>query len=298
MNESKRSAVAAIGGETVPDAALPQIACPSATAIAKALAAQSVAIGRPGWFVFSLSRRSNRMPDLKHILLVVFTVSLLIPRMADASMLTTDTASAWNGDDAFNYFGEPTPGIPGTVATVGQTFTAPAATHTVLESFSLFMDDRLSLFSPDTVDFAFYVAAWDGAKAIAPLLYEGSAESTTNNGGSGGFEQFTFNTGGVPLVAGAQYVAFVSASNFFDGEGGGARVGTLLDARSNYSDGGFWTLNNGNNFNSVFTSAWSDFFSDDFDLAFTAEFSQPVPEPATLCLLTLGGLCLLLRRAC
>ena len=98
-------------------------------------------------------------------------------------------------------------------ATYGQTITVPAVDN-VLDSFSFWLDDTLN---PDYVDFAAYVMAWDGSKATGAVLWQSAMQTTTNNGGAGGFEQFTFNTGAVPLGGGGQYVLFLSASDYFDG---------------------------------------------------------------------------------
>ncbi|HEY2572527.1 MAG TPA: autotransporter outer membrane beta-barrel domain-containing protein, partial [Verrucomicrobiaceae bacterium] len=71
---------------------------------------------------------------------------------------------------------------------------------------------------------------------------------------------------------GASYVAFFSASNNFNGISGDARMG--LDSSGSYPGGGFYFLNNGNNFGAVTTNNWDPTFSF-LDLAFDFVFLGP-----------------------
>lgn len=198
-----------------------------------------------------------------------------------------DTTGSWNGIDFVHNFGE------FNTATYGQTFTV-AGPETVLDSFTFYLDDFLN---QDFVDFQAYVYAWDGSKAFGSELYSGGALSTTNNGGLGGFEAFTINTGGIDLADGLQYVAFFSASNLFDGIPGTASWGAITS--NAYSGGKFVYLNNGNNFGSLTTTDWGHISS--YDTAFTMNFSAPVapvpvPAAAPLGLLGLGLVAAFNRR--
>jgi hypothetical protein len=200
---------------------------------------------------------------------------------------TISTLPSWNGIDYQLPFGE------GYTETFGQTFTV-VGTETQLNSFKFYLQDFVN---PDYVDFAFYLAAWDGSKATGSLLYSSSMLSTTNNHGLNGYESFTVNTGGVQLTAGQQYVAFISASNFFDGSPGYARLGTVYT--NSYSGGRLVRMNNNSNFGSLFTNNWFDTGSG-HDLAFEASFSEPtaLPTPGTLALFGIGFVSMLvnLRR--
>ena len=177
-----------------------------------------------------------------------------------AQQTTVSTAAQWNGVDGFSSFGEPSD------ATFGQTFTVPGGVDR-LGSFAFYIDDGNN---PDAVDFQAFIMAWDGLKATGPVLYQSGALTTTNNGGLDGFERIQIIIqGGLAVTAGAQYVAFFSASNLFDGQSGDSQMGALIPGT--YDGGGFVHLNNGANFSALTTNNWEqDFFF--LDLAFEFVF--------------------------
>ncbi|WP_374438216.1 hypothetical protein [Inhella sp.] len=184
-------------------------------------------------------------------------------------------------------FGTVSPFGESNTATYGQTFLVTGA-ETRLQGFQLRLNDNLN---SDFVDFAAYVYAWDGAKATGPQLWASGAQSSSNNGGADGMELFSFSTGGVDLVAGQQYVAFLSASNFFDGVNGTAFM--ELSNSDAYAGGNFVYFNNGNNFGALTASTWDCAGSciGGRDLWFKADFSAPnnqVPLPASLYLVGIG----------
>jgi len=175
-------------------------------------------------------------------------------------------------------------------ATYGQTFTVTGP-ETVLESFSFRFDDLLD---SDFVDFAAYLYEWDGGKAIGPELYSSGMLNSTNNAGLDGMELFTFNTGGIALLSGTKYVAFLSASQFFDGQEGTS--GWDLSASDIYSGGEMVFDNNGSNFDDLFGSDWDSYVrsKEGRDTFFVARF---VPEPASLTLIIFClGIFSLLRK--
>jgi hypothetical protein len=211
------------------------------------------------------------------------------PRAARAAVMF-NTFPSWNGTNRIDSFGE------GNTAVYGQTFKVPAG-NTVMTNFTFKLDDRVN---PDIVTFDAYVFAWDGAKATGSALFTSGPYSSNNNGGAGGFETFSINTGTLPLVSGAQYVAFFSAANRFNGITGQADfayLGTSPQAGvDGYADGNFVYLNCGNIFAQVTTTPWDNPTGyggvATHDLAFSMTF-QPVPEPTSLALLPLA---LLIRR--
>ncbi|WP_017653569.1 PEP-CTERM sorting domain-containing protein [Fortiea contorta] len=193
---------------------------------------------------------------------------------------TIDTTPSWNGSTEISSFGEPD------TATYGQTFTV--GTDNIINSFTFYLKNNPG------VDFAGYIAAWDGTKAQGPILYNSGVRST---GAGGGFQEFAFNTGGIALTSGAQYVAFLSASNFFDGNFATTTLGYL--GQDVYPGGGFVFLNNGSDFSQLTTTAWQTFIGDGVDdTAFKASFNaQPVPEPLTILgTMTAAGLGVAMRR--
>ncbi|MEP0912397.1 DUF4347 domain-containing protein [Leptolyngbya sp. GB1-A1] len=176
-----------------------------------------------------------------------------------------DTTTSWNGTQAISAFGE------SVTATYGQTFTA-TATNSVLDSFTFFLNDSSTL---DPINFHAYVMAWDGAKATGSILYASSPQVTA---GSSGFEQFTFNTGGIQLSAGQKYVAFLNASAYFDGTGGN---GTMAAIGNVYSGGEFVFFNNNANFSLLTRQTWDSiqWFGTGWDAAFRATFRPPNQSP-------------------
>ncbi|HAG80980.1 MAG TPA: PEP-CTERM sorting domain-containing protein [Cyanobacteria bacterium UBA12227] len=196
------------------------------------------------------------------------------PAQADTVI---DTTPSWDGTSEITIFGEPD------TATYGQTFTV--GSDNILNDFTFFLND---FSDPDAIDFAAYVMAWDGTKATGSILYQSGPQSTT---GASGMEQFTFNTGGISLTSGQKYVAFLSASNFFDGIDGLGSMG--LPFSDVYAGGDFVYYNNGSDFSALTTNGWDCTECGFGDAAFKATFTsaQSVPEPASvLGLLTVSAL--------
>ena len=211
---------------------------------------------------------------------VLVGVFVAASHSAHAVTITIDTVPSWNGSNYIHTFGEIN------TATYGQVVTVPAGTS-YLNSFTFYLDDQLD---PDFVDFHAFVHAWDGTKATGAQLYQSAAMSTTNNGGAGGFEAFTINTGGVSVTSGQQYVLYFSASLLFDGSLGRSHWGTINQGATppdTQPGGNFVFMNNGNDLSSLTTNNWSQRQG---DLAFTASFSDTpaVPEPSTALLVGLG----------
>jgi len=171
-------------------------------------------------------------------------------------------------------FGEPDS------ATYGQTITVPAVDN-VLDTFSFWSDDILDNSFPDYVDFAAYVMAWDGNKATGPILWQSIMQTSTNNGGADGFEKFSFDTGGVALTPGEQYVLFLSSSDFFDGSNG---VSNTPAGGTAYTGGHFVYMSNGSDFSALTTNNWDQLIDLDwsFEASFCLLYTSPSPRDATL----------------
>ncbi len=151
-------------------------------------------------------------------------------------------------------------GVPDT-ASYGQVITADAA-HSTLEGFSFEMD------VPSTVVFRAEVYAWDGTKATGSALFESEPMSTSGTG----METVAFNTGGIALTPGQQYVLFVSTSKDQTGASGTGEL--LYFPTESYTGGQFVFLNNGADPSEWTSVTWSNFGPD--DLAFQAFFEQTV----------------------
>jgi len=208
----------------------------------------------------------------KQLEAVLAGAALCILGAPTAQALVIDTTP---GNSTFQSFGETN------TATYGQTFTTPIGENS-LDSFTFYLNDNVN---PDFVDFEAYVYAWDSGnfRATGSALFSSGPYSTT---GAAGFEAFTINTGGVSLAPGAQYVAFFTASNLFDGANGTAAWSSRPD--NPYTGGEFVFLNNGSNFAALTSTTWTgDWQSVDSDLAFRMEFGlgAQVPEPSILALL-------------
>jgi hypothetical protein len=173
----------------------------------------------------------------------------------------------------------------------GQTFKAPAG-H-VLDRFTFWLEKNFT--SPDPLQVEAYVMAWDGQKATGPVLYESAVTSVDATH----LVPFTFATGGTPLIAGGDYVAFVSVSGLVERGNGFGEMGTSVD--SAYTEGDFFIQFDGDQFDAVTTRTWEYRKVEDtrsIDAGFEAKFSaiSSVPEPAGLALLTIGALPLLRWR--
>lgn len=193
----------------------------------------------------------------------------------------------------------------GGVGSFGQTFIAPT-TDNILNDFSFFYVD-LQDDDIDIVDFRAFVAAFDSTTntIIGDILFESASQSTTQNLF---FEQpFTFNTGGLALISGQEYVAFLSPVKDLDGVIGFGYLTYADESVAPYEDGGGRAVVSiASTFSTLVTQP---FFTTgpNRDLGFKATFTsqttpvpESVPEPAsilgTLAFAALGGKKLLKRK--
>jgi hypothetical protein len=240
---------------------------------------------------------------LRRALLVGVGVAAMSLALASGALAATqiDTTPSWNNYTGsglgFCCFG-PSPNA----TTMGQTVTVPA-TDTRLDSFTFYAD------LPPGLLFRGEVYAWNGSSATGSALYESSAMQTTQYtpplspyppGGCnysltdpGAFQPITFNTGGINLTAGAQYVLFVTISRDYAadaGEGSGCwgTIHSFGQPPVSYSGGSMFWLNDGGNPN-LWTTTWNSGSSLGWGwLAFKACFSGPcdhdlaLPQPSNV----------------
>jgi hypothetical protein len=198
--------------------------------------------------------------------------------------------SGWAGTEYNNFGGGYNDwwhpfGNPNT-ATYGETFSAPTSGGTSLTSFSFYMGNP---YVPGDIQLSAYIATWTGSN-IGTVLYSSPMVDYANIGDA----ELTFDTGGLALTGGADYVAFLSVSGYYGDSAGES----YLSSGGGIPGGSFVYDNNGGDFAALSTDTWSGPNSP--DLAIDAEFgsSSSIPEPGTVTLLGTGlvGLVALRRR--
>lgn len=192
---------------------------------------------------------------------------------APAMAQNVDTTAAYGGD--IGNFGTPD------TATYGQTFTVGA--DNALNSFTMYLGGG----SGTALNFQAYVYAWNGSRAVGNALF---SSATRQFNGSAGTAAFDFSTGGLNLVSGQQYVAFLTTTGVANSGYASAIMPFNGWGNDAYSGGDFVFFNNGNDFarltgqNWDFAGGWGDAnFKADFTAGITA-----VPEPAAWGML-IGG---------
>lgn len=181
----------------------------------------------------------------------------------------------------------------------GQTFIAPS--DRILDEFSFFLFD--SAFPGEGAsNFRAFVAAFDSATntLASPILFESSPITAQFNVR----QTLTFNTGGLALDRGREYIAFLSPLKDLDGIFSSAELFAASETVASYEDaGGRYVFSQTNTFSDLATRPFLQ-GSDTQDLAFRASFSSAptnvIPEPATilgtLVFGSLGGTTWLKRR--
>lgn len=195
-------------------------------------------------------------------------------RSIDTYQYWAGTAGGPLGYDPQNY-----------IPTLGQTFTVPVGSD-VLNSFSFWFWPTVN--GQGTMNFGAHVQEWNGSQPIGSSPLWDSGPSSISHAASPQWLEFNYNTGNLQLVAGHQYVAFLSvypypnvlgvasSVGFIPGSvyGGGTAVGSN-------GPGGWWLA------------------YPDHELAFRAELSgggTATPELPALLLLGCSGLAGLAMR--
>ena len=202
---------------------------------------------------------------MKYLLLVLLTL-LPVALRADT---TIDTTGSWDGIACFRYMGESATGPGNATATYGQTFTTPAV-DTRLDSFSFWLQWNSG--GNSQMDYAAYVMAWDGTKAVGPMLYQSAPQYLPNTATS--MTRVDLDTPGVNLTSGHVYVAFLSVSNFLDGKSEYVNMEKSLNSPP-YSGGNFVYCNNLGDFSLLTSQQWDGYARGWGDAAFVAQFDSP-----------------------
>ncbi|SFU47732.1 outer membrane autotransporter barrel domain-containing protein [Polaromonas sp. YR568] len=156
-----------------------------------------------------------------------------------------NTVPQWNGTSNITDWG------PTVTATYGQTFKATAASG-ALNSFTFYT--RVSIGAP-ALQYKAYVYEWDpGTRRIVGSALFTSAVSTMHS--NAGQTPVTVDTGGIRLIAGKQYVFFVTLAGVTatPQTGGAYAFGGVPDAV--YADGQFVFQNNNLDFSLLSAQAW------------------------------------------
>lgn len=166
--------------------------------------------------------------------------------------------------------------------TFGQTFTV-SGTDTTLDTFSLYLGER-SGSGTGTLDLKGYIASWDGEKA-ENILYASSIQTMN---AEGTLQEFQFSTGGLDLVAGNQYVAFLSVSGIEQDTGNAFMTPA---GYAGYDGGKFvYLARDENDFSLITTVNWYQYTYLDtwFKADFSSNTNNTVPEPGIMILVGLG----------
>ena len=168
--------------------------------------------------------------------------------VARATMVI-DTTANWKGSESAAPFGD-----GGAVEVFGQTFVVAAGAPT-LQRLSFWLQHSPDDTSGEDLYFSIAVMAWNTDRASGPVLYESALQSITT--AQSAMTEYLVDTGGLNLVPGQEYVAFLSAKNgLWDATSTLMRVG--WQNADTYSDGAAWTLNTDNNPNLFTSAAWDN----------------------------------------
>ena len=167
----------------------------------------------------------------------------------------------------------------------GQTFVAGGTT---MNNFSLFLGERSE--GTGFLDFQGYVGTWTGDR-LGSLLYRSATRSVNDNN----LVEFAFDTGGITVIEGDTYVAFISISELPRQ----LKNKYYMPIANTNIAGTFVYSQSGLDFGKLYNQAWIP-ASGTSDAYFKAGFGA-VPEPTSWALMICGfglvGAALRRRRA-
>jgi hypothetical protein len=160
------------------------------------------------------------------------------------------------------------------------------------------VNDYIGAGTPGPIAYQAYLQAWDAATghATGPALWQSPVLQTPGTD-TGAFFPVAFATGGTPVVAGAQYVLYLTTNGLAAPSlGNTAWAFPYADV---YAGGAFRFLNDPN-FASLTTLTWEDSAAFGLpagsDLIFAATFDVPEPASAGMLGLALAARGLVRRR--
>lgn len=163
--------------------------------------------------------------------------------------MVIDTTANWKGTESAASLGD-----GGAVEVFGQTFVVAAGAPT-LQRLSFWLQHSSVDTSGEDLFFSFVVMGWNTDRATGPVLYESALQSITTAQST--MTEYHVDTGGLNLVPGQEYVAFLSTNNgFWDATSTLIRVG--WQNADTYPDGAAWTLNTDNDRNLITSAAWDN----------------------------------------
>ncbi len=217
----------------------------------------------------------------RHVRRAMMAVAATMATLSTTSLRAQAITQGSNGNVTYGF------GVP-SAATIGQTFVGGAG---ALTGFSLWLSNEFGVNTPSAsaLQIRGYVMAWNGTRAIGPILYT----SGTRVGPTAAAQQFQFATPNIPMTPGARYVAFLSTSGLFSNIVPRPAQAAVWLSDNASSGGGLVFTDNGDDLGLVSSQDWDYTGDPSFQSQFQAAFSGTVvPEPATLVLMASGLLVL------